>query len=939
MTAAQVAGTDDVSLAAGNNLTISAGTNTSQSYQYHNESTSGLFSGGSFGVTLGSKEMSQQLKQTGQSITASTIGSIQGNVTLTAGSHYSQTGSDVLTPAGNISITAQSVTLDEARQQSSLESETRSKQTGLTLAITNPVLNAIQTAEQMKQASSKTSDGRMQALAAASTAMAGMGAAKAVMDPKTQGQLGGVNLTLSLGSSHSESRSTQHSDTAAGSTLMAGGDISIQATGAGTASNLIIQGGTVKANGTISLQADNQIQLTAAQNTSEQHSTNKSSSGSIGVSYGTDGLAFSVSASKGKGYTDGTDLSYSNTHVEAGKTLTLQSGGDTTLKGAVATGEQIQANIGGNLTLQSQQDISRYDGHQQSSGMSLSGGFSATAWGGSVSHSEQKVSNDYLSVAEQSGLKARDGGFQLNVSGQTSLTGAVISSSETAVAQGINQLHTSGLSLSDLDNHANYSASGYSVSAGVSEGKPTGSMGAGSSSGSASSVSRSGVSGLAGNSDVRTGDAETGLKNTFNAQKVTDDVGAQIAITQEFGKQASKTWADYATTKEAEALKAGDREEAAKWGEGGSYRVAGHVALGAVSGGTAGATGALVSAEVMPTVGAALEQTDLPTAVKQALGMVASSALGAATGMGVAGVAAAYNVDTNNRQLHSVERQAIEKYKGSFAKKLSEELGRPVSSDEAEKWLAEAAYANVDQGAQNAIQTILPGNAASDERVAYNAAKIYLFQIQQQEGNKSLFVELNPAIRQNQFIGKNVNDSSYREFVWKNFGINEKPSNPTAKELAVYQQREELLLENKVKQLVVMTVASAMPGAVNLGRSMRTAEKPVQSSANSGTPSLADEANATLPMGSKVNQMNQPKNPSYQPVRNNPATVDGTDYAGHALDRMQDRGITPSVVQNTINVGVPTASRGGTTVYYDSVNNVSVVVNAAGKVVTVKYGK
>jgi filamentous hemagglutinin len=54
---------------------------------------------------------------------------------------------------------------------------------------------------------------------------------------------------------------------------------------------------------------------------------------------------------------------------------------------------------------------------------------------------------------------------------------------------------------------------------------------------------------------------------------------------------------------------------------------------------------------------------------------------------------------------------------------------------------------------------------------------------------------------------------------------------------------------------------------------------------------------------------------------------------------MQDRGLVPSVIENTIGVGTKTPSRGGTTVHYDPVNNVSVVTNKQGKVVTVKYGK
>jgi hypothetical protein len=105
------------------------------------------------------------------------------------------------------------------------------------------------------------------------------------------------------------------------------------------------------------------------------------------------------------------------------------------------------------------------------------------------------------------------------------------------------------------------------------------------------------------------------------------------------------------------------------------------------------------------------------------------------------------------------------------------------------------------------------------------------------------------------------------------------------------------------------------------------------------TNSASTASEASLPIGSRRLQLNQPEPPSYQPIRNNPTNIDGLDYSGHAIDRMQDRGLMPSVVENTIRTGVPTPSRLGATVYYDSVNNVSVVVNAQGKVVTLRYGR
>ena len=70
-------------------------------------------------------------------------------------------------------------------------------------------------------------------------------------------------------------------------------------------------------------------------------------------------------------------------------------------------------------------------------------------------------------------------------------------------------------------------------------------------------------------------------------------------------------------------------------------------------------------------------------------------------------------------------------------------------------------------------------------------------------------------------------------------------------------------------------------------------------------------------------------------VNNNTATTIGNrEYSGHALDRMQGRGLTPTVVDDIIKTGTPTqGSTLGTTVYTNA--NGTVVVNSTGKVVTV----
>ncbi len=191
--------------------------------------------------------------------------------------------------------------------------------------------------------------------------------------------------------------------------------------------------------------------------------------------------------------------------------------------------------------------------------------------------------------------------------------------------------------------------------------------------GSAASTTQASISGIAGNASARTGDASTALAPIFDAGQVRADVGAQVAITAEFGRTASKAWADYAQTQSnALAAQARDAEqsgdtararqltdEARQWDEGGLYRSAGHTALGALAGGLSGAAGAASSATLMPEIGRLIDATDAPPAIRQGLGMIVSAALGGVAG-GASGAASAFNTDTNNRQLHPSERQRIQ---------------------------------------------------------------------------------------------------------------------------------------------------------------------------------------------------------------------------------------------------------------------------------------
>lgn len=76
-----------------------------------------------------------------------------------------------------------------------------------------------------------------------------------------------------------------------------------------------------------------------------------------------------------------------------------------------------------------------------------------------------------------------------------------------------------------------------------------------------------------------------------------------------------------------------------------------------------------------------------------------------------------------------------------------------------------------------------------------------------------------------------------------------------------------------------------------------------------------------------------------EPGTNPSAFIDGRSYFGHALDRMQERGLSPSTIEQTIKDGVKSPGHSGRTVHYDRSNNLTVVTKPNGEVVTIRHGK
>jgi filamentous hemagglutinin len=383
--------------------------------------------------------------------------------------------------------------------------------------------------EQMAQAAGNTSDPRMKALAAASAGMAINTAADAIK--KNPDQLGGVNLSISVGSSKAQSNSTSTTDTSAPSQLVAANNVTVTA----FSNDITVQGSQLKAGNTVSLHAEKELNLQAARDSAEQHSTNRNQSASIGVGFALgaqqSGVSVNLAASKGRGKADGSDVAWVNTEVVAGQQIQTSSGTDTTIRGGVLTAPQVTVDAGasgnGNLAIESLQDTSQYKSQQKQYGATFSVPIAGGKPSGSVNATHSNINSDYASVNQQSGIRAGDEGFQVNVQGDTTLIGGAITSTQTAVDQQKNSFRTEGaLTTSDIDNKAGYEATSVGVNLGVGYSAsgnlaPQGTgVGLGRDSDSQRSTTQAAISDIAGNKAARTGDAETGLVNRFDAERV-----------------------------------------------------------------------------------------------------------------------------------------------------------------------------------------------------------------------------------------------------------------------------------------------------------------------------------------------------------------------------------------------------------------------------------
>ncbi|ELY4524753.1 hemagglutinin repeat-containing protein [Cronobacter turicensis] len=488
-----VAGDGNVALSAGKNVEIAAATNTDSNWQLKEKKKSGLMGSGGIGFTIGSSKTRHELKEKGttQSQSVSTVGSTGGNVTVTAGEQARVSGAD-LVAGKNLTLTGDSVVIEPGHDKRTRTETFEQKSSGLTVALSGAVGDAVNSAVTAAMAAKEQSDSRLAGLQATKAILSGVQANQASrLAAASNDKSGGIAVSVSLTSQKSSSKQQQETSIANGSTLSATDNLAVIAKGNGKSANsgdILIGGSQLKAGGDAMLSATNNLLLIGAANTEKTTGKNSSSGGGIGLSFGLNqgsaGISIFANANASKGKEKGNGTTWSETTVDSGGTATLTSGRDTTLNGAQVNGEKVVADVGRNLTIASQQDSNRYNSKQTNVNAGGSFTFGSMTGSGYLGVTQDKMHSTFDSVAEQSGIFAGKQGFDVSVGNHTQLTGAVIGS--TAAADK-NRLETGTLGFTDIGNKADYKVS-----------HKGGTIGAGTGSGSLIGLASSGLSAVSG---------------------------------------------------------------------------------------------------------------------------------------------------------------------------------------------------------------------------------------------------------------------------------------------------------------------------------------------------------------------------------------------------------------------------------------------------------
>ena len=468
---------NNLHIQAGHDVDIAADTNHFKNKRVETKKTRGVFTDGGIGFTVGSKSEKHDYETEGwtQSDARSTLGSMNGNIRVSAGNHTNVLGTDMITPNTNrIDIEGAAVKVEAGKDIIERKEGHEYKQSGVTIALSTPVTDMAQAAYNSVNRSQQVTNGKLKALyavkAAEEVGMASQNVGKVAetLDALRAGNMQNTGTTsspsmkISLGygsqkqtqSSESQSISHQKSTVSTGTFNVKARDEKLSFEGVDANAKLM------------ALSGKKGIEIKGVKDEEHQRTENKSAGGSVGVFVGTNGNSYgvgiegSVNVAKGKSNSD--SERWQNSHLQADKLITNSEAGNLSLDAANLNAKRWEADIQ-NLTITSRQDTEKYESKQTSA--SASGSVAQGSGGGaSVSASYNKAKVDYAQVNEQAGIRVGEDGMDAHIHNHTQLNGAIIESDAEASK---NRFKTKSLTHTDIENKSEIKTESASMGAGT----------------------------------------------------------------------------------------------------------------------------------------------------------------------------------------------------------------------------------------------------------------------------------------------------------------------------------------------------------------------------------------------------------------------------------------------------------------------------------------
>ena len=451
LTGSAAASTKETALSAGRNISIHAAEETDKEIHKKQVKKSGLIGSG-LGFTIGSEKKKDAYDTEETMQAGSTVGSIKGNVTITAGQTASVSASDIIAGKDTL-ITGRNVDIESKDNTYRGKEEHEYKKSGLTVSLGGAAVNAARTVAAPVKRAGEVGDGRLKALYALQAGMNVRDIQKNQKTDKAINKNNAVGINISLGSTGWKDHAETVTEEARGSRITAGKTAAVIAK-----EDMTVKGSIVNAKD-IRLKAGNNIHILSSENKSTTIEDYKAKSGSIGASLSKEGYGIGASYGKEKGQIEETTITHTPSDITAKDTVALSSGNDTLIRGGTVRGNKVTANAG-RMSIESEQDKKNYKETGKTSGLSISytPGSAVTVSGGK---GKTNTESTYESVTKQAGIYAGQEGCDIQVKNNTRLKGAVI---DSQAEKEKNRITTGTLTWENIDNKAEYKASGKGIS-------------------------------------------------------------------------------------------------------------------------------------------------------------------------------------------------------------------------------------------------------------------------------------------------------------------------------------------------------------------------------------------------------------------------------------------------------------------------------------------